>query len=1266
MARNKWEFWIDVGGTFTDCLARLPDGSIRRHKLLSSGTTMGRIGEGSTRAKILDMARGSDPDGFWTGWELVILKDGREVERAVVVGFESSHGRLRLAGLRDSPAPGSTYELRCGELAPVVAVRYLLGLRLTEPVPPVSLRLGTTRGTNALITRGGARTALVTTRGFGDVLEIGYQARPRLFDLTVRKPATLPSAVVEIDERVTHDGVVIARPPLDQLRTRQAAGVRQQLQSLRDEGIESLAICFLHADRHPEHERLVSQIAREVGFREISASHEVAPLPKFVARADTTVVEAYLNPVLREYVSALREALPGSHLRLLTSAGGLVAGESFCGKDSILSGPAGGVVAFSRVAQAAGFKKAIGFDMGGTSTDVSRFDGRYELEYETQKAGVRVVAPTMAIETVAAGGGSICRFDGVKFTVGPESAGADPGPACYGRGGPLTVTDVNFYLGRIVAERFAFPLDRAATELRLKEVAVAAGRATDEDSLDEIAAGFLQIANANMSAAIRLVSVAKGANPADYVLVAFGGAAAQHACSVARELGMKQVLNHPDAGVLSALGIGLADVVRYRSVGIELPLSNETLELVQEQLDVLEREATNEVYGEGLPAEQVSAARSLDLRYRGLESYLTIPWPQNGDFAAAFEAAHQGRYGYVHKAKPLEVIAARVEVVGRIAHRLPQSERVAGSAAIPLGTVRAYFDGGRCNVPLFERRSLRAGDGIEGPAVITEDIATTVIETGWLAEVLSGGELLVMDQRSVNYSIDESRRKIQDAADPVFLEVFNNLMASIAEQMGVTLRNTASSVNVKERLDFSCAIFTADGRLVANAPHVPVHLGAMEETVRFTIAANPDLEPGDVIATNDPYAGGSHLPDVTVITPVFGHPPSRFLSGEKRKLELQFFTASRAHHAEIGGMSPGSMPPLSKTLADEGVLIRNLKIVARGESRFDSLSEVLRSGKCPTRDVETNLADVSAQVAANRQGVDDLLALVERYSWPVVARYMDFVQDAAEQKVRMALARLPAGSHSFTDYLDLADGTSVPISVTVSIGNCNDEKAATIDFTGTGPVVDGNLNANRAIVTAAVIYVLRLLVNEDIPLNHGVLRPIEIVLPTCLLNPQPGATVETSPAVAGGNVETSQRVVDVLLGALGVAGASQGTMNNVIFGDEIFGYYETICGGSGATADGPGASAVQVHMTNTRLTDPEILERRYPVRLHEFSIRRGSGGMGEHQGGDGVVRRIEFFAPVDVVVADATARLTSALWSTGRRLGTDGPQRVDAERRLPC
>jgi 5-oxoprolinase (ATP-hydrolysing) len=1273
MGDARWEFWIDVGGTFTDCIAKTPDGSLRRHKLLSSGVTKGRAATSSSRDVIIDPLRRQDPADFWVGWSLTLLDDaGVIIEKAKVTAFDPASGQFRLRGLQNEPREDAAYELACDLEAPVIAVRYLLQRSLAEGIPPVTLRLGTTRGTNALLTRTGARTALVTTRGFGDVLEIGYQARPRIFELTVKKEAPLASITIEIDERVTHEGAVLVSPD--------EATVRLQLVELAQAGIESVAIALLHADRHPEHEIFVERIAREIGFEHVSRSSAVAPLPRLVARADTTVVDAYLTPVLRDYVSRLQTQLPVSHIRLLTSAGGLVPGERFFGKDSILSGPAGGVVGFSSVARACGFENAIGFDMGGTSTDVSRFDGRFELEYETEKAGVRLVAPTLAIETVAAGGGSICRFDGVKLVVGPESAGADPGPACYGRGGPLTITDVNLFLGRIVPERFPFPLDRYAAKTRLWELVrevegaphyqqsdVARGRFSPAETdtppltpphqgegdnppqarkeLTKLAEGLLQIANANMAAAIRTVTIAKGMDPRDYVLVAFGGAAPQHACAVARELGIRRVLVHPDAGLLSALGIGRADVTRHRSCGIERALDAESFAFAQSRLDELERAAVAEIIADAIPSERIKAIRSFDLRYRGIDACLTIELPADGDLEKSFTTEHRRRYGYVHPDRPLEILAARVEVTGSAGDSVTLSRAAQKTKEI------------RPNGPI-DRSTMSSGDHIIWPSIITDDTATTVVDGSWQAEMLSGGELLLTDHADskTHSAIRNSQRvyrpgqAIENAPDPVFLEIFNNLLASTAEQMGVTLRNTASSVNVKERLDFSCAIFAADGRLAANAAHLPVHLGAMEATVKRIIAANPAMRPGDVFATNDPYEGGSHLPDITVVTPVFSSvrsfdtppliPPHQGEGDQTSDMErgrgesdvLLFLTANRAHHAEIGGMSPGSMPPFSRTLADEGVLIRNFKLVDAGESRFSELRDLLLSGKYPTRDVETNLADLAAQVAANRQGANDLLAIVDRYSWPVVRDYMEHVQTAAERKLRNALERfaLSKTKFEFVDYLELRDGRSTPIAVRIVLHGAEETPAATIDFTGTGPVIDGNLNANPAIVTAAVIYVLRLLINEDIPINHGMLRPIEIVLPECLLNPSAGATPEESPAIAAGNVETSQRVVDVLLGAFGLAGASQGTMNNLLFGDDSFGYYETICGGSGATADGPGASAVQVHMTNTRLTDPEVLERRYPVRLHEFAVRRGTGGAGKYRGGDGTVRRIEFLRPVEL------------------------------------
>lgn len=1394
---SPWDFWIDVGGTFTDCIARSPSGESLPIKVLSSGVTKGQVEEVQGTNRIVDLSRRGEPKEFWTGYSVRFLDDhGETIATAKVSAFHPRMGVLSFDQmLPPSVGPGTRFELSAGEEAPILAIRTVLALRLTEPIPAVNVRLGTTRGTNALLTRRGARTAFITTKGFADVLLIANQDRPRLFDLDIQKPEPLFSTVVEIDERVDANGVV--------LKTLDEEAVREQLKALRGESgqwvvvggqlkrtqpsqttnneqqttdnspIDSLAICLLHSFSNPLHEQAVARIAREVGFTEVSVSSQLAPLIKIVSRGDTTVMDAYLNPILRKYVASLRSHIsnPASTLKLMTSAGGLIDADRFVGKDSILSGPAGGVIGFSRIAQQAGFPRSIGFDMGGTSTDVARFGGEYEYEFETKKAGVRIVAPMLAIETVAAGGGSVCDFDGVKLVVGPQSAGADPGPACYGRGGPLTVTDLNLWLGRIVASRFPFPLDRAAVERRLLELAAkmpggdAARTARSADGNNEIngddglqqshdsrqpdnlAHGLCQIANANMVRAIRKISVARGYDPADYALVCFGGAGAQHACVMAESLGMRRILIHPLASLLSAYGIGLADVRRFGERSILRrydDIASEELELI---FTDLEQSARAEVVAEGVPPERMKPPiRSLDLRYVGVESVIRVTCPDDGDYAAKYAEIHQQLYGYAHADRKLEVTVARVEVVGMTVDPAMPKQEVVERKPEPDEKTQSYFGGSWQETPIYFRENLHAGDKFNGPALISEPSSTIVVDPGWTALVLDRGEILLMSRakssrgkiakRLQSTSIDrrprpqveafvtafrlylaanhigmnrdrtlvaqeafaitgrfeatqlidnlgkhpkgrlvaqpriyrglrqlvesglltltktDDGRDVYEAAsldensaateacttglqarpdgpgdpsyevapcDLVLLEIFNNQFASIAEQMGITLQRTSCSTNVKERLDFSCAIFDPRGNLVVNAPHIPVHLGAMGETVQRIIADNPDeLSPTSVqrtgcsvYVTNDPYRGGSHLPDVTVVTPV------RDAYGR-----LIFFTASRAHHAEIGGIVPGSMPPFSKTLGDEGVLIRNFKLIDNGRSREDDLRALLLNAPYPTRAVNDNMADMRAQVAANQLGVRQLLELVEKHSLAVVQAYMGHIQQAASTKMRQALSAIPDGTYQRTDHLD--DGSPICATITKQGGS------ATVDFAGTGPVLSSNLNANRAIVTAAVMYVFRCLINEDIPLNSGVMEPITIILPECLLNPPEHTDPALNPAVVGGNVETSQRVVDVLLGALGGAAASQGTMNNLTFGDATFGYYETIGGGSGATLNANGADAVHTHMTNTRLTDVEVIERRYPVRVHEFSIRKGSGGAGQHRGGDGIVRKLEFLRPLNV------------------------------------
>lgn len=1205
------EFWIDVGGTFTDCLMSLPGKPERRQKVLSSGCMQGTVEAGSTLSEIVDPLRMADPADVWRGYSLQLLAaDGSITDQRTVTRFDPQSGTLELeTPLSELPLNGTVYQLTGNEEAPLLAIRYLLGLPLSEAIPNVNVRLGTTRGTNALLTRTGAEVGLVITEGFADILEIGTQSRPHLFQLDIRKPTSLVSQVIEAKQRLDASGNTLL--PMDE------DDLRGKLITLHQKGIHSLAICFLHAYREPKDELRAAEIAREVGFEEISLSHDVAPLIKIVSRGDTTVVDAYLNPVLQTYIARIQSKLgEGSHLRLLTSAGGLIEAGSFSGKDSILSGPAGGVVGFAAAAKIAGFEKAIGFDMGGTSTDVSRIDGTYERQFETEKAGVRIVTPMMAIETVAAGGGSICGFDGVKLVVGPASAGADPGPACYGRGGPLTVTDINFALGKLQAARLPFPLDAEAVHRRLHEVCEQVRETTGiEHSPQELAAGFLKIANANIAEAIRTISVAKGYDPRAYLLVPFGGAAGQHACAVADILGADQLLFHPSAGILSAVGIGAADTTRFATSPFYQPLEEAVSKLVA-ALDQLKDSATAQLQQEGITCDAISYRQQIELRYRGLESSLVIDAEPLETLAGRYHAEHRLRYGYDRQEQTIEVVAARVEAINRGAQEKPLSHTVETYEARPLRSVSLLFNGQPIETGVYDRDTLHPGAKLPGPALISEPLATTVIDPGWEAEMLSGGELIA---RRVAKKSDAASGQIVPTsrdlttADPILLEILNNQFAAIAEQMGVALQNTSVSVNVKERLDFSCALFTAAGDLIANAPHIPVHLGAMSETVKATIDKHPQMRLGDVFVTNDPYHGGSHLPDVTVITPVF--------VGEKDSAP-SFFAASRAHHAEIGGIAAGSMPSGSTNLAEEGVLIDNFKLIDAGTPRWQEMETILTEAPYPSRKPSDNLADIAAQIAANHHGLEDLQRMVHQYGLDMVIAYAGHIQAAAARKTRLALSGMPSGRYQFTDHLD--DGS--PLCVVIDL----DEETATIDFTGTGPVLPGNLNANRAIVTAAVMYCLRCLLNEDIPLNQGVLEPVTIVLPECFLNPPRRETPRQCAAVAGGNVETSQRIVDVLLGALGMAAASQGTMNNLTFGDATFGYYETICGGAGATPKANGASAVHTHMTNTRLTDAEVFELRFPARIRRFAIRRGSGGAGKHRGGDGIIREIEFLKPLDL------------------------------------
>ena len=1082
--------------------------------------------------------------------------------------------------------------------APLVGIRTLLGLAEQAPIPPCDIRMGTTVATNALLERKGARLGLAITRGFRDLLAIGTQARPDIFALDIRKPEVVYEKVLEIDARLDPQGAVIVRPD--------PAELRRQLAAMHADGIDSLAVVVLHAYTDGTLEDEIAAIARDVGFGHVSTSHATAAEIGLVGRGDTTTVDAYLTPLLHRYVQTLLAELPASTLTIMQSSGDLTDALKFSGQNAILSGPAGGVVAYARVAEQAGFPKAIGFDMGGTSTDVSRYDGHFERTYESEVAGVRLRAPMMAIHTVAAGGGSLCRYDGYRLTVGPESAGAIPGPLCYGHAEAreLALTDINLFLGRLRPDRFAFPVDAQRVKGALQDIQARLEANGQPRSLEAIADGFLQIANANMAQAVRQVSVAQGVDARDYALVVFGGAGGQHATSLARRLGIRTIVIHPYAGILSAYGMGLADVGWHESADAgRVDLDNARLDPLLARLEARARDALRD---QGHSDASIRIERKLDLRYRGTETSLTVAHrPTTEDLRADFERRHERRFGYRRALHPVEVVAARVEAQASPAVMAPAPTPAPELVDRAPQNARIYIGGQWCDdVPAVWTETLVPGEALDGPLLLLDATQTVVVEPGFRAKLDPRRTLIIEDLEPTAHRATSST----DELDPVRLEVFNSLFMSVAEEMGVVLQRTALSTNIRERLDFSCAVFDRDGLLVANAPHIPVHLGAMSESVKGVLAAHPNPNAGDVFATNDPAGGGSHLPDITVVTPVHDD-----------RGALLFFTASRGHHADIGGTTPGSMPPDSRRLDDEGVVFRAQRIVSEGELDEAGIMATLRGGPWPARDPDSNLADLEAQIAANRAGATRLLDVVGEHGLRTVRAYMGYVQDNARARVEDAIERLPDGVRTFEDSLD--DGARIAVRI--------DKRGRRIDvsFEGTDEQLDGNLNAPAAVTVAALIYVLRCMVGEPIPLNSGCLEPVELFIPKgSLLNPDPDR------AVCGGNVETSQRVVDVLLGALGLAAASQGTMNNFTFGDHSFGYYETIAGGAGATPTAPGASGVHTHMTNTRITDPEVLEARFAVRLLEFGFRQGSGGDGHHRGGEGVVREIEALAPLEVSI----------------------------------
>ena len=1096
------------------------------------------------------------------------------------------------------------------EDAAIEGIRRLLALGPDQPMPDDDIevvRMGTTVATNALLERRGEPVALLTTRGFGDALRIGHQSRPDIFALDIRLPELLYREVIEIDERTAADGEVVLAPDPDR--------VREQLAQVRGRGIDALAVVLLHADRYPAHEQLVGRIAGELGFCQISLSHQVSPLIRYIGRGDTTVVDAYLSPVLGRYARRVSQQLGQVNLQFMKSDGGLTGAEHFAGKDAILSGPAGGIVGSMKTASLAGFDKVIGFDMGGTSTDVSHCKGELERSFETVIAGVRLRVPMLEIHTVAAGGGSCLHFDGSRYRVGPDSAGADPGPACYRRGGPLTVTDCNVMLGKLQPEFFPRVFGPAANQAldadtvaeRFAELAETISKATgDQRGPREVAEGFLRIAVANMANAIKKISVQRGHDVTAYLLNCFGGAGGQHACLVADELGMKQVLVHPMAGVMSAYGMGLAELSAMREFGVEQPVGADLARLAR-RFDQAEEDAIAELADQGLAHENCRVSRRVQLKYAGTDTTLLVDFGEPEAMAKAFAGLHRGQFGFTMPGREIVVEAGVVEARGT--HRPPR-ETTLGDADCsgqiePSGRVNMFSGGEELpDTPVIARADLRPGHCVRGPAIVVEDNATTVVEPGWQAELNDYGHLLLSRHQAL-----PARQAAGTRADPVLLEVFNNLFMAIAEHMGAALQRTAWSANIKERLDFSCALFDDQGRLVANAPHVPVHLGSMGESVRAVIEDHADaMQAGDVYLLNNPYRGGTHLPDLTVISPCFDD-----------QGEILFYAASRAHHADVGGITPGSMPPHSRHIDEEGVLFTSELIVRDGTLQEDRLRELFGSGEWPARNIDQNLSDIRAQVAANARGLDELEAMVAHFGLEVVRAYMGHVQDNAAEQVRRVIDSLRDGH--WIKHMD--NGSRVEVRISID----REQRRARIDFTGTSAQADNNFNAPAAVTRACVLYVLRSLVADDIPLNDGCMAPIELIVPEgSLLNPVHPA------AVVAGNVETSQVVTDALLAAMGVLANGQGTMNNLTFGNERYQHYETLCGGAGAGDGFDGCDAVHVHMTNSRLTDPEILETRFPVRLDGFGIRPDSGGSGRWRGGNGAERRIRFLEPMTVAL----------------------------------
>lgn len=1220
---ESWKIWIDTGGTFTDCMALSPEGDLLKCKVLSSSALRGTIDSIRDARHIHIQGSWEVPDDFIKGFGFRPLHSGGD--RVQVTGYDADNRIIQFGdAIADLVSEGDAFEVISPYEAPILAARLITGTIPDAELPVMQMRLATTKGTNALLEKKGVPTALFVTKGFRDLLLIGNQQRPDLFALAIHKPEPLYSSVHEIKGRIDAGGNEIIPLDIDSLEP--------IARKLVENGIQSAAVCLMNSYCNDVQEQKVASILRKSGFTHVSVSSGLAPFIKLLLRAETALVNACLSPIIDQYLKEVHTHIKGGSLFIMTSAGGLINRSSYHAIDSLLSGPAGGVVGASHAGRKAGYDRIISFDMGGTSTDVSRFDGVFDYRFEHSVGDAHLAAPSLNIETVASGGGSICDFDGFKLTVGPESAGADPGPACYGAGGPLTLTDVNLLTGHLDYTLFEIPVNRESAEQRLesvlKRVGENEGRQVDRQT---ILAGYLDIANERMADAIRGISLRKGYDPSNYALLAFGGAGGQHACGVASKLGISTILLPPDTGLLSAYGLGHAAVERFTEKQILQPLDR--FEPRSNALfDKLGKETIAKVRDEGMPFDDVIIRRIIvNMRLMGQESSLSVDYdPRNGQsLKMLFKDRYFAVYGHWTD-RPIEVESVRIVASTKPDIVDPNDSMVDVYNPDPDHKTEALFGDRQYDIPVFYREHLEPGAEINSPALVIDHHSTTVVDPGWQLHMDSGGTLIL------KLVEDTDLRSTSARPEAVNLQLFTSRFSAMATEMGEMLQHTALSVNVKERLDFSCAVLDNKGNLVVNAPHIPVHLGALGLCVR-EISRNMDLEDGDVIVTNHPAFGGSHLPDITMITPVF------------EKDALLGYVASRAHHAEVGGIRPGSMPPGAKNLSEEGVVIKPCKIIEGGSSRWNVIRNIFLSARYPSRNIEENMADLNAMMAANRRGAESLRNLCKTEGFDRVHYYMNQLCDTAEQQMRNTLNRFPDGVYKAVEKLD--DGT--PLRTTIHIRG--DE--AIIDFTGTGSRHPGNLNATPAIVHSVVMYVLRLLINEPLPLNEGLLKPVSLHIPECLLNPLFPEDADQCPAVVGGNTEVSQRLVDTLLKAFQRIACSQGTMNNILFGNDRFGYYETVCGGTGAGADFDGTDAVHHHMTNTRITDAEILEHRYPVRLDRFEIRPGSGGGGQHKGGNGVIRELTFLEPVSLSVL-TQHRTVAPYGLKGGKPGAKGEQYV--------